>query len=179
MADVTLSSILSSGFPYKKEQKFLTSNTFTLPSTASPWVEVLLVGGGSGGRSNTSSGGGGGGGAVKKQMVHVTASVGVVIGAGGNGNSSTPGNGGASSFADMTANGGMYSVDCGVGGSPGGGSGGIYTAKSMGGDGTYGYGRGGHGVSWNNAAANTGDGGGYGGNGGSGICIVTYWDSVP
>ena len=171
---------------YRNQKVFTTSGTFTLPATAQQAVEVLLVGGGGGSAGWT----GGSGGCVKKRIVTVTSPVTVTIGAGG-----TFGNaGGASSFgALLTCAGGMTN---GTSAGEGSGPGGIYVESSSipGGDGqagAYGFGSGGagrnsdlfspvQGVHGGPNGNNTGAGGSAPSGGGwSGICIVTYWDTVP
>lgn len=192
---------------YAKQQEFKVSGTFTLPATASPWVEVLLVGGGAGGDA-VAAGNGGSGGCSIKRTLHITAPQTVTIGSGG----ASGANGSASTFgALLTASGGLSSgvsagEGSGGGGAPvkssnqaagngsvgahgfgGGGGGGKQVSSSSRGNGASGAGSGGTEVAGNQtaAAANTGGGGGgaglnaIAGQGGSGICIVTYWDSVP
>jgi|YNPMSStandDraft_1061717.scaffolds.fasta_scaffold39714_3 hypothetical protein len=184
-----------------RQQVFTASGTFT-PSNRllqlGGWVHVLLVGGGGGGYVDNDPNGpryGGGGGEVISRVVQVTGAVSVTIGAGGMGRSNTPTAGGNSTFGSLlTARGGGVDGHSGNGNpriSYGGGgaggsstcriSGGAQTAIEGGGPGIDGYGFGGSGspVGVGNpvdAPPNTGGGGYNGGHGGSGICIVTWWE---
>lgn len=115
MANVTLSSIISFGFPYIKHQVFTSSGTFTLPSTAAHSVDYDIIAGGGAGGGETSGynrvHGGGGGGERKKGSIVLSpaTSYPVVVGAGGIGRSTgtdRAANGGNSSFAGITAVGG-------------------------------------------------------------------------
>lgn len=170
------------------------------------WVEVLCVGGGGGGwrSSDNNVRHGGGGGAVVKRVVQVTGDVTVTIGAGGAygvdpADNGSPG--GSTSFGSLvTAAGGRngsrweggvndwYSYSNSAGGA---GAGGFASAvpiragrAGFGGPGVYGYGYGGNGTSnagaygppASDAPANSGGGGHCGGNGGSGIVIVEWWE---
>lgn len=118
MADVTLSSILSSGFPYKKQQIFTASQLWTFPSTAMPTVDYDIIGGGGAGCGtdhvtyNMRPIGGGGGGRKRGSMTLVPGSVySAIVGAGGVGavaasSSSVAQAGGNSSFNGVVAQGG-------------------------------------------------------------------------
>ena len=190
----------------KRQQVFTSSGTFTPSAALlalGGWVEVLCVGGGGGGYD---AGGtirtGGGGSNVVRRVVQVTGNVTVTIGAGGTGGSS-PTAGGATSFGSLVSAAGGLSGNQYAGGandwytytsSAGGQSQnslGIPVAMpitgqnvAFGGVAIMGYGLGGDGTmntnvysrSSANAPANTGNGGHFGGNGGSGICIVEWYE---
>lgn len=115
MADVTLSSILSSGFPYRKHVVITTSQTWTLPSTAAATVDYDLIGGGAAGSSCSKTdtryyGNGGNGGRRIRGTVTLAPGTAypVVIGAGGIGTSDvgTVSGGGDTSAFGITAAGG-------------------------------------------------------------------------
>lgn len=186
----------------RRQQVFTSSGTFT-PSARllalGGWVEVLCVGGGGGGYISGNLRYGGGGGNVARSIVQVTGPVTVTVGAGGTGGSN-PTFGGNSSFGSLVVAQGGHAANQWEGGSsdwysyassPGGGGAGglsptvIYgTRVGFGAPGVDIYGHGGAGVSnsdwyWipaTNAPANTGQGGHAGGNGGSGIVIVEWWE---
>lgn len=146
MADVTLSSILSSGFPYRKQAIITSSQMWTLPPTASPSVDYDIIGGGGAGASSSTANNryyadGGNGGKRVRGEAYLTPgnSYSIVIGAGGIGNAAsadtTPAAGGASSAFGITAAGGT-SVRLGsntspFGGFPGSGSVVIPTSISL------------------------------------------------
>ncbi|MCX8008299.1 MAG: hypothetical protein N3A54_01200 [Patescibacteria group bacterium] len=188
----------------KKQQIFTSSGTFT-PSARllelGGWVEVICVGGGGGGFDDGSGPRhGGGAGSFVRAIVQVTGAVTVTIGAGGTGGSS-PTFGGNTTFGSLVTGAGGHAANQWAGGSsdwytyalgPGGagpaGQSEIfytgYTYVGFGCNATEGYCVGGAGVTnYNyftlfpaNAPANTGNGGIAGGNGGSGICIVEWWE---
>lgn len=114
MADVTLSSILTNGFPYRKQAIITSSQTWTLPSTAAPVVDYDIIAGGGGGFTTTgvanSRGGGGGGGGRRKGTITLVPGTGypVVVGSAGTAGatSGTSTDGGLSSFAGVSAPGG-------------------------------------------------------------------------
>jgi len=189
----------------KRQQIFTSSGTFT-PSARllalGGWVEVICVGGGGGGYASGIIKTGGGGAQVTRRIVQVTGNVTVTIGAGGTGGS-TPTQGGTTSFGSLVnAAGGLaanqyggsndlYSYASSAGGMsqnsfsisiplPGytssAGFGGLppFESYGIGGQGSlntnyYNY-------NSTNAPDNSGMGGHYGGNGGSGICIVEWWE---
>lgn len=117
MADVTLSSILSSGFPYRKQAIITSSQTWTLPSTAAPSVEYDIIGGGGAGAGETSSYlrslPGGGGGERIKGLATLTPGSGysVIVGSGGAGRSALGADGGSSSFNSISARGGHAATE--------------------------------------------------------------------
>lgn len=132
MADVTLSSILSSGFPYRKYVVITSSQTWTLPSTAAATVDYDLIGGGAAGSgcsttNNRQYGNGGHGGRRIRGAVTLVpgTAYSVVIGAGGIGiaNAEALSSGGATSAFGITAAGGnqpnFSSNSAGNGGSAG------------------------------------------------------------
>jgi len=185
-----------------RQQVFTASGTFTPSSRLlqlGGWVHVLLVGGGGGGHYDSGTYGpryGGGGGEVISRVVQVTGPVSVTIGAGGTGRSTSPTAGGDSTFGSLlTARGGRadgYSgngnprISHGGGGAGGASAaaaygGGVSITLDEGGPGIEGYGFGGAGGTTGfgspiDAPPNTGGGGHTGGHGGSGICIVTWWE---
>lgn len=188
----------------KRQQVFTSSGTFT-PSprllALGGWVEVLAVGGGGGGWTN---GGyirrGGSGGQVVRGITQVSGPTAVTVGAGGLGKSSPDAagtQGGTSSLGSVSAAGGLpagqyaggnpdwygYGIDPSGSGSGGPGTriSGSWFVHGAGGPGTEGYGCGGAGSTSTSrspvdGAANTGHGGSFGGNGGSGIVIVEWWE---
>jgi hypothetical protein len=95
------------------------SGTVTVP-TWSSHAEVSVVGGGAGGAGGnaTRAGGGGGAGGYATGVIAVTpgATMPYSVGAGGSGGGTNGGNGGASSFAGMTATGGLGGVTSSGGG---------------------------------------------------------------
>ena len=113
MADMTLSSILNSGFPYRKQVTFTSSQSWTLPATAMASVDYVVMGAGASGSANTSdipTTGGGGGQYVEGIAELVPGNTySIVVGAGGTGVSGTAtgNNGGASEIVGVAiANGG-------------------------------------------------------------------------
>jgi hypothetical protein len=168
------------------------------------WVEVICVGGGGGGYASGTIKTGGGGAQVTRRIVQVTGNVTVTIGAGGTGGI-TPTQGGTTSFGSLvTAAGGLaanqyyggandwytyassaggmsqnslsISIPLPISGYFSVGFGGLppFESYGIGGQGSlntdiYNY-------NSTNAPANSGMGGHYGGNGGSGICIVEWWE---
>lgn len=176
MADVTLSSILSSGFPYRKQAIITSSQTWTLPSTASPAVDYDIIAGGGGGYTTTGAasnrGGGGGGGGRRKGQYTLVPGTGypVVVGSAGiaGATSGTSTDGGLSSFAGVSAPGGGASNTT-VGGTAGlkGMSGYAISVQGAGqgangGGGYDGFCSGGGGGSYNTAGGLGGDGAGDG-----------------
>ena len=112
-----------------------TSQTYTATSTSGYGYAVVVGGGGGGGVGNHNccphSAGGGGSGGVTGGLVQLTGNIAVTIGSFGVGStccSDGAGNGGATSFGNLTANGGAKSIyqsnAAAAGGSPGGGAGG-------------------------------------------------------
>lgn len=113
MADVTLSSILISGFPYRKQVTFTSSQSWTLPATALPSVDYVVMGAGASGSAHTSDSAvtGGGGGQYVEGFTELVPgdTYSIVVGAGGTGVSGTTtgNNGGASEIVGVAiANGG-------------------------------------------------------------------------
>lgn len=190
----------------KRQQIFTSSGTFTPSArllALGGWVEVICIGGGGGGYVSGTIKTGGGGGMCSRNIVQVTGNVTVTIGAGGTGGAS-PTDGGATTFGSLVAAAGGLKGNQYAGGandwytyasSAGGmsqngisptmtlpiayqfvGFGGlpIYEWYGVGGQGTlntnlYNY-------NSTGAPSNSGIGGHYGGNGGSGICIVNWWE---
>ena len=112
-----------------------TSQTYTASSTSGKAYVVVVGGGGGGGGGNHNccphAAGGGGSGGVTGGLVTLTGNIAVTIGSFGVGSgccSDGAGNGGATSFGNLTANGGAKSIyqsnAAAPGGTPGGGSGG-------------------------------------------------------
>jgi len=162
-------------------QSFTTvgTTTFTLPASASPTVNYLVVaGGGSGGDGNGGGGGGGAGGMIEGSYTSLTPGSGytVTVGAGGAGHSvstNLSGNlGGNSVFHTATANGGGAGRGYSNNVTANGGSGGGGTGSSNGGGtatiGTVPAGATGYGNNGGNFYGGNDVGGGGGGAGGSG-----------
>jgi hypothetical protein len=159
-----------------RQERFLTSGTFTVPSGVTS-AEVLVVGGGGGGGRGSSwqiscPGGGGQGGQVKIEVVNLTgiSSCGVIVGSGGsraNGSSSDSYNGqpgGRSSFSyggsSVECVGGRQGVCGGVGGQGGPHWQGNYNgSQSPDGD-NYGE----YNEAWHNSNGHTRGAGGHGRN---------------
>jgi hypothetical protein len=88
------------------------TSTYTGTST-SGYAYAIVVGGGGGGMAGNQGGYGGGGGAGGScgKLIALTGSMPIVVGTAGNGSGTVNANGnsgGASTFAGMTANGGIY-----------------------------------------------------------------------
>ena len=107
MADVTLSSILISGFPYRKQVTFTSSQSWTLPATAMASVDYVVMGAGASGSAHTSdtTATGGGGGQYVEDIAKLVPgnTYSIVVGAGGVGVSGTTtgNNGGASEIVGV------------------------------------------------------------------------------
>lgn len=163
-----------------------TTQTYTGTSTSGYAYVVVVGGGGGGGGGNHNccphSAGGGGSGGVTGGLVQLTGSIPVVVGSYGVGSaccSDGAGNGGATSFGNLTANGGGKSIyqstAAAQGGTPGGAAGGSANdAGSGNGGGTsvaspYPFavtgttGGGGGGSNAPGGGSGIGTGGGYGG----------------
>lgn len=181
-----------------------TSQTYTATS-ASGFAYVVVVGGGGGGGGGNHnccphSAGGGGSGGVAGGIVALTGSVPVVIGSFGVGSgccSDGAGNGGATSFGNLTANGGGKSIyqsnAAAPGGTPGGAAGGSANDAGNGNGGgtsvaspypfaiTGTTGGGGGGSNAPGGGSGIGSGGGYGGSangyGGGGSRNNSSWAS--
>ena len=159
-----------------KFQEFNASGTFT-PSQAlidaGGYIEVFLVGGG--GRTGDSYSTGASGGEVLMKKMYLTSinSLPVVIGAGG---ATSAANGGNSTFNGITAGGGngnftTYNVLTAGWGS---------RQNTAAGSGTLGYGAGatadGGGSGIRQAKANSGSASYYTNNGGSGYCLIKWYE---
>lgn len=87
MSDVTLSSILISGFPYRKQVTFTSSQSWTLPATAMASVDYVVMGAGASGAAHTgdSDRTGGGGGEYVEGVANLVPgnAYSIVVGAGG------------------------------------------------------------------------------------------------
>lgn len=165
-----------------KFQEFNASGTFT-PSQAlidaGGYIELFLVGGG--GRSGGGNGAGGGEVFTKKMYLTSVSSCSVNIGSGGLSNYS---NGASSSFSGASAGG----VDLVASGGRGNGSQanalgaawGCYTTHLPAGSGVSGYGAGGGHYNLPGGIyqpkANSGQGGSNGQNGGSGYCLIKWYE---
>lgn len=140
------------------------TSTYTGTSTSGYGYAVLVGGGGGGAGSSgsSSSAGGGGGGGVAEKLVQLTGSMSVTIGAGGASGSTytSGGTGGTSSFAGMTANGGLGGDPNGGGGAGGSASGGTFNTSGT------------------NGTANSG-GGGSPGSGGSPQTVYKFVVATP
>ena len=166
-----------------KFQEFTASGTFT-PSQAlidaGGYIEVFLVGGGGGGYSASSTNPGRCGQVINVNM-YLTSINNITITIGTGGSNSNPGNpGGNSSFLAASA-GGFDTVA--IGGA-GGGSSMIATSPWwVGGNGVNGYGAAGYGSGNGGSnsgpeqgATNSGQGGRYNASGGSGYCLIKWYE---
>ena len=160
------------------------SGNYTGTSTSGFGYAILVGGGGGGGGAQTGGGtnqaGGGGSGALAAKLVSLTGSMAVVIGAFGTGGTAgnAGSNGGTSTFAGMSAGGGIGAIAATGGNARGGGAGGTATGgdvNNSGGDGggadPFGYGNNGiaavtpYSFVVNNGTTGGGGAGGYSGNG--------------
>lgn len=174
-----------------KFQEFNASGTFTPTQAlidAGGYIEVFLVGGGGGSGNTTARSSGGGEALIKKLYLTSTNNCTVAIGSGG-GAAATPGDGGDSTFDAsssgsvlVTAKGGRadgYNVEM-ISPSWGGTSQNADRTSDAG-EGVFGYGAGAKGrVSEsggiNTPKANSGQGAGYYGTGGSGYCLIKWYE---
>ena len=160
-----------------KFKEFNSSGTFS-PSAAlvaaGGYVEVFLVGGG--GRGNSAVAGGAGGEVIIKSMyITSTSNRSVVIGSGGTTNGADGGN---STFNGITAVGGKGTRYASQENKMGAGWGGN-EGESVAGSGVLGYGvGGGTNEAWGvmTAKANSGQGSYIGFNGGSGYCLIKWYE---
>lgn len=164
-----------------KFQEFNSSGTFTPSASligAGGYIEVFLVGGGGKGGDN-SYGANGGEALFKKMYLTSVSAISVSIGAGATGNT-----GGGSSFNGSSAGGVDVTAIGGTGGyttaqespkaSP---SWGGYSNYGASGNGVFGYGAGGgpsNGI--RGTKPNTGQGSINSGNGGSGYCLIKWYE---
>ena len=105
--------------------------TIIIPDTVK--ARILVVGGGGAGRKGMGGGGGSAGQVVEELEIELTAGTyAITVGAGGTDSTAS---GGASSFGELTANGGAGGVSSGYYGGPGGkgagGNGGVVTSYDM------------------------------------------------
>jgi hypothetical protein len=164
-----------------KFQEFNASGTFT-PSQAlidaGGYIEVFLVAGGGGGY-NASSTNPGRGGQVKNVKMYLTSVSNITVTLGSGGYSNNPGNpGGDSSFLAASA-GGFDAVS--TGGAGGGSNRYFASAWWPGGNGVNGYGAAGFNTqnlagSPGDGAPNSGQGGAYQSSGGSGYCLIKWYE---
>ena len=164
-----------------KFQEFNASGTFT-PSQAlidaGGYIEVFLVAGGGGGY-NASQTNPGRGGEVKNVKMYLTSVSNITVTLGSGGSSANPGNpGGDSSFLAASA-GGFDAVS--TGGAGGGGSRSFASAWWDGGNGVNGYGAAGFNGQYlsgppTSGASNSGQGGQYNLSGGSGYCLIKWYE---
>ena len=174
-----------------KFEEFNASGTFTPTQAlidAGGYIEVFLVGGGAGPGNSTVKGSTGGEALIKKMYLSNTNGCAVTIGSGG-GSGATSGAGGSSSFDAsssgsilLTAIGGI--VDGNQSGmiSPSWGAFGQNQDRGMvSGPGVFGYGAGAKGFvnesgGVSGPKANSGQGAGYYGTGGSGYCLIKWYE---
>ena len=167
---------LGGAMMYNVRTVITTSGTWTAPVTG--WYKVIVIGGGGGGSkghkmtSSVAGGGGGGGGSghitIAYKYITAGTSITCTIGAGGLGGTTNAGtDGGATSFGDITANGGNGSVwhrddtEQATAGGESGGAGGVPGGTGSNGGYSSCAGAGGAG-----GATGLGHGGGGGGGGG-------------
>ena len=174
-----------------KFEEFNATGTFT-PSQAlidaGGYIEVFLVGGGAGPGNSTAKGSTGGEALIKKMYLSNTNGCAVTIGAGG-GSGATSGAGGSSSFDAsssgsilLTAIGGIVDGNQANMISPSWGAFGQQQDRAnVSGPGVFGYGAGAKGY-YNESAGvsspkpNSGQGAGYYGTGGSGYCLIKWYE---